>query len=50
MEGESDPAVPKDYLTQNPIGHFHYMLGVTLEPQDWIRAESEFAMAREAGS
>ena len=31
LEGEDDPRVPKDYLTQNLIGHFHYMLGVTFE-------------------
>ena len=48
LDGESDPAVPKDYLTQNLIGHFHYMLGVTFESRDWPRAESEFARARQA--
>ena len=31
LAGEDDPRVPKDYLTQNLIGHFHYMLGVTFE-------------------
>lgn len=50
LEGESDPRVPKDYLTQNLIGHFHYMLGLTLEHQDWLRAESEFEKARAAAS
>ena len=48
LDGESDPRVPKDYLTQNLIGHFHYMHGITLEERDWPRAESEFARAREA--
>jgi len=48
LDGESDPAVPKDYLTQNLIGHFHYMLGVTFESRDWPRAESEFAKASQA--
>ncbi len=48
LDGESDPAVPKDYLTQNLIGHFHYMLGVTHELRDWPRAEAEFARARQA--
>lgn len=48
LDGESDPAIPKDYLTQNLIGHFHYMLGVTFELRDWPRAESEFAKARQA--
>jgi len=37
--------VPKDYLTQNLIGHFHFMLGVTFESRDWPRAESEFRRA-----
>jgi len=48
LDGESDPATPKDYLTQNLIGHFHYMLGVTFELRDWPIAESEFARARHA--
>ena len=48
LDGEYDPTVPKDYLTQNLIGHFHYMLGVTFELRDWPRAEVEFARAREA--
>jgi tetratricopeptide (TPR) repeat protein len=45
LAGEDDPRVPKDYLTQNLIGHFHYMLGVTFEPRDWLRARQEFAAA-----
>lgn len=48
LDGELDPRVPKDYLTQNLIGHFHYMLGVSLEPRDWPRAEAEFERARRA--
>ena len=48
LAGERDPRVPKDYLTANLIGHFHYMLGVTLEERDWPRAESEFRRAAEA--
>ena len=35
--------MPKDYLTQNLIGHFHYMLGITCERRDWPRARREFA-------
>ncbi len=49
LDGEMDPSVPKDYLTQNLIGHFHYMQGVTFERLDWPRAETAFARARHAG-
>jgi tetratricopeptide (TPR) repeat protein len=45
LEGAWDPAVPKDYLTQNLIGHFHFMLGVSHEESSWPRAESEFRRA-----
>ena len=48
LEGESDPRVPKDYLTQNLIGHFHYMLGATYETRDWPRAWREFRAAERA--
>ena len=48
LDGESDPRVPKDYLTRNLIGHFHYMLGVSHETRDWVGAEQEFGRAREA--
>jgi tetratricopeptide (TPR) repeat protein len=48
LEGEDDPRVPKDYLTSNLIGHFHYMLGVTAEPTDWPTAAREFALAEAA--
>jgi len=40
--------VPKDYLTQNLIGNFHQMLGVTWEPRDWPRARREFEEAAAA--
>jgi tetratricopeptide (TPR) repeat protein len=40
--------VPKDYLTQNLIGHFHYMRGVTLEERDWLAARREFEAAMAA--
>jgi tetratricopeptide (TPR) repeat protein len=50
LEGENDPRVPKDYLTQNLIGHFHYMLGITLERRDWLMAELQFERARLAAS
>lgn len=45
LEGETDPRVPKEYLTQNLIGQFHYMLGVTFEERDWRRARAEFRLA-----
>jgi len=48
LRGEDDPGVPKDYLTQNLIGHFHYMLGFTFEQRDWLRARREFAAAAAA--
>ena len=44
LEGEDDPRVPKDYLTRNLIGHFHYMLGITWESRDWPRARDEFEL------
>jgi len=48
LAGEDDPRVPKDYLTQNLIGHFHYMLGVTFEQTDWPRARAELEAAARA--
>jgi tetratricopeptide (TPR) repeat protein len=48
LDGELDPRVPKDYLTQNLIGNFHYMRGLTAEGNDWPRARLEFAEAASA--
>lgn len=48
LAGEDDPRVPKDYLTQNLVGHFHYMLGLPFEQRDWLRARREFAVAERA--
>jgi len=45
LDGEHDPSVPKDYLTQNLIGQFHYMLGVTFENRDWLKGREEFRLA-----
>ncbi len=45
LEGELDPRVPKDYLTQNLIGNFHQMLGMTFEERDWPRAARELEIA-----
>lgn len=48
LAGESDPRVPKDYLTQNLIGQYHYMRGLTLQLRDWREAEGEFERAQAA--
>ena len=48
LEGERDPRVPKDYLTRNLIGEFHYMKGVTAEARDWPTAWREFGEATRA--
>jgi transmembrane protein TMEM260 (protein O-mannosyltransferase) len=48
LDGEDDPGVPKDYLTQNLVGHFHYMLGSTFERWDWPRAAREYERAQRA--
>jgi tetratricopeptide (TPR) repeat protein len=45
LPGENDPRVPKDYLTQNLIGHFHYMQGISFEKSDWPHARREFDAA-----
>jgi tetratricopeptide (TPR) repeat protein len=48
LEGEDDPRVPQDYLTQNLIGHFHYMLGMSLESWSWPQAAREYEKAQQA--
>ena len=48
LDGELDARVPKDYLTQNLVGQFHYMLANTLERSDWPRARREYAEAMRA--
>jgi tetratricopeptide (TPR) repeat protein len=45
LAGENDPRVPKDYLTRNLIGHFHYTMGFSFEDTDWLRARREFEKA-----
>ncbi len=45
LEGELDPRVPRDYLTQNLIGNFHQMLAMTFEERDWPRAARELEIA-----
>ncbi len=48
LPGEKDPSVPKDYLTQNLVGLFHYMLGFTFENRDWPRAYASMQAAAKA--
>ena len=48
LEGELDTGVPKDYLTQNLIGQFHFMIGSTFETRDWPRAARSFDAAQKA--
>ncbi len=47
LEGTSDSRVPKDYLTQNLMGEFHYMAGLNYEQTDWLGALREFQRATE---
>ena len=47
LAGEEDPGVPKDYLTRNLIGHFHYMLGLSAMESDWPTAAVDLARAGE---
>ncbi len=42
--------MPGDYLTQNLIGHYHYMMGITFETRDWPRAGAAFERAAAAAS
>ena len=50
--GVDDPAVPKDYLTQNLLGELYYMRALTRaaqSPDDWAAVRADFARAmREA--
>lgn len=48
LAGEDDPRVPRDHLTRNLVGHFHFMLGVSHERRDWVRCEREFREAAAA--
>lgn len=45
LAGADDPRVPKDYLTRNLIGHFHFMRGLTLSGSDWAGALDELEQA-----
>lgn len=47
LAGADDLGVPKDYLTQNLLGHYHYMQGITFETRDWPRAAEAFRRAME---
>ena len=48
LEGAWDSAVPKDYLSQNLVGHFHFMRGIHFEESDWPAAQQEFSRAMTA--
>ena len=48
LDGEEDPRVPKDQLTRNLIGNFHFMVGFSLARTDWPRAREEFVEAEAA--
>jgi tetratricopeptide (TPR) repeat protein len=48
LDGADDASIPKDYLTQNLIGQWHYMLGTTFEGRDFRRAWSEYQRATRA--
>ncbi len=48
LPGELDPRVPKDYLTQNLLGNFHYMRGLERESGAWPAAVTEFERAATA--
>lgn len=48
LDGADDARVPKDDLTQNLIGHFHYMQGLTAAPSDWPAADAAFRRAAAA--
>lgn len=45
LEGAADQHLVKDYLTQNLVGHFHYMEGLTFETRNWPRAAAAFSRA-----
>lgn len=48
LAGAADPRVPKDFLTRNLIGHFHFMRGLTLWSADPPRAIAELEQAARA--
>lgn len=48
LAGDGDPSVPKDYLSRNLIGHYHFMLGTTFAGRDWPRALDELDEAAAA--
>ncbi len=45
LPGESDRAVPRDYLTRNLVGQYHYMRGLGYEQSDWPAAVVDFERA-----
>lgn len=39
LRSAADESVPRDYLTQNLVGHYYFMLGFTAERTHWPRAK-----------
>ncbi len=50
LPGERDPGVPKDYLTRNLLGQWHYMRALAFEHSDWERSLQEFQRAVEVAT
>jgi len=48
LPGADDPRVPKDYLTQNLIGQYDFMLAFNFEKRDWPRAARHLERAMRA--
>jgi len=48
LPGADDPRVPKDYLTQNLIGQYYFMLAFDYERSDWARAAHNLERAMRA--
>ena len=48
LDGEDDPAVPRDYLTRSLLAEFHFMKGTTLHREGWPLAQQEFRKAMAA--
>jgi len=40
LASADDPRVPRDYLTDNLVGHYYFMQGFTAERSDWLVASA----------
>ena len=47
IDGESDESVPKDFLTRNLLGNYHFMEAVSFESREWPRANRALERALE---